>query len=304
MANPPPFNKPSDFVAVRGRGGYYYCSLCKPPDRDQGQAMTLAAALRHEQQNEKHLKKVEEAYKNEWDYQADCDWGPTPLPVGTNAWEQSWPADRVKDFIQFWLENMERCERGKPMESMDTFIDRFNDKYREWAEGVQKEMEEWAKGQSEPEPEDEEPAEEWDGVQGYWYSGGSFDPREDGFNPHGVVPPTPIVPRSPESIAEDERKMWGYGVVVDPYVEWGVSPDEITPWSDAPAGAQQGSDATPRDSPPTTIATEKKSSQRVGKQGQARSQGRRRGGRGRKKGTIGDGAGRGADARRNPKKVY
>ncbi|KAI0756598.1 hypothetical protein C8Q80DRAFT_44546 [Daedaleopsis nitida] len=247
MAIQTSFKNPNDFEKVKGRGNKFYCKICTPPGRARGQAMTLAAALRHETENSKHQQLVAQLYVDEWTCHVEPDWSSTQLPEGKTAWEQSWPMDRAKDFIPYWLENMLREERGEEPESMDAFIDRFNEKYREWAESVNNGEVTWgdAQGQVEELPDGyDEDVEEWDGVKGNWYSGGSFDPYEDGLNPDGPLPlPTP---RSPESLNEEFRNLNRKWIGVedeDPFEAWGVSRDDVTPWSGAPVQVQ-GSDAT------------------------------------------------------------
>lgn len=286
----------ADFVSVKvkGPGPRYYCDLCKPADRPQGQAMTLAAALRHEKENRKHLGLVAAAREDEWGYAPECDWGPTPLPKGTTAWEYSSYADteRVEEFIRFWMDNVARVERGEELVTMDTFIDRYNQQYEEWAEGVKKEMAAHGSGQvleeEVGEAQDAEAEAEWDGVKGCWYTGGSFDPCEDGLHSRGLLPPP--VPRSPESIQEqiDEyaKKYFGIGVEEDPYEAWGVSRDEITPWTNVPAPAPD-SDVTPQDAIPSQSARSpsKKRPKAKKAKGQTGVQSQPRGG-GQKKGKI------------------
>ncbi|TFK91659.1 hypothetical protein K466DRAFT_650864 [Polyporus arcularius HHB13444] len=229
-----PFIKPDDFVPLKG--GKYACKLCVPEGKARGVPMQLAAALRHERTCEKHLEKVKEAIINDWAYQPGYDWGPVELPKGSTAWEESYPADRAEDFILHWMNNVEAAERDEPMEPMDSFIDRFNAKHAEWLRKWKQESGEWKEAQDKANAQ-EEPAEEWEGVQGWWYSGGSFDPREEG-------PPPPPAQQSLGPLAAEAKQMWGH-VSEDPYEVWGISRDEVTPWTDVPAPVQQGSDATP-----------------------------------------------------------
>ncbi|RPD64976.1 hypothetical protein L227DRAFT_650111 [Lentinus tigrinus ALCF2SS1-6] len=261
---PAPFIKPDDFVRVKGRGKLYACKLCTPEGKAHGVPMYLAVALRHERKCEKHLEKVKEAAINDWDYEPVCDWGPPEMPKGTSAWEVSYPADRAEDFIHHWMDNVEAAERGEPMESMDSFIDRFNVKYAEWLKECERETEEWKKGQGDAHAEEEAPIEQCEGVQGKWYSGGSFDPQEDGFQP-----------------AEEAQDVWG-PPPEDPYEAWGISRDEVTPWTNVPVPVSRHSDATAPKSP------------RNGYVGSRRSKNRGRGPRGGQK-QAADGANRGTE---------
>ncbi|KAI0721225.1 hypothetical protein C8T65DRAFT_631055 [Cerioporus squamosus] len=239
---PPPFIKPDGelldrFRTCQGRPNFYACKLCVPEGKSRGVAMQLAVALRHERTCEKHLEKVKEAVINDWEYQPGCDWGPSELPIGTTAWEVSYPADRADDLINYWRENVEAAMRDEPTETMDSFINRFNQKYADWLREWRQETDEWKEGQENANAQ-EEPAAECEGVKGWWYSGGSFDPHDDGILPPRVSP-------SPESLAaEAKQQVWG-PPPEDPYEVWGISRDEVTPWTDVPAPVQQGSDATP-----------------------------------------------------------
>ena len=139
--------------------------------------------------NTEHLEKVQERIRNDWNYDPPSDWGPTRLPMGTAAWDQSWLADRADDFIAFWLDNTAakdaaRC--GEKPGTMDSFIDRCNKKYQDW-------LDIWYSGEAQvvdqlKEDEDEDEEDEggekdgWNAVPGLWYDDNSFFPREDGFN--------------------------------------------------------------------------------------------------------------------------
>ncbi|KAI1793954.1 hypothetical protein LXA43DRAFT_1092312 [Ganoderma leucocontextum] len=288
---PPPFTNPDDFGPVKGRPGQYYCQLCLPPGYKKGQAMSLQAALRHERENPKHVEKVQEKIRNDWNYDPPCDWGPIPLPAGTTAWEQSYPADRAEDFINFWLENVAAVERDEQPETMDSFIDRFNSKYKDW-------LDNWYTGEAqayaqekgdEDEDEDEDEydgGEEdgWNDVPGAWYDGGSFFPNEDGFNSTYQ----PSMRRTGDNWSAQHKQQWQpcaadptlepWLVREDPremYLGWGFQPDELP--------KLQTSDATPpsqpQDAPPQTKNHGRKDANgRRGKPGKDRGQGRGDGG--------------------------
>ncbi|CDO73207.1 hypothetical protein BN946_scf185007.g262 [Trametes cinnabarina] len=263
------FKNPDHFVPVKGRGGRVYCRICTPPDRSQGQPMTINAAIRHERENVKHDFKIREAALWDWGQQAEPDWVTPAVPQGESAWEHDpCTSERIKAYIQFWLEGIAADERGKPVPKMDVFISRFDKAYEEENWGLK--FEEW---------DDEEYEEEWaveerDGIPGYWYAGGSFDPLDDGFDrPAWMQPYVPS--HSPESIARRaiEEKWWPDDP--DPREGWGSVVDEPMPWSTAPhasGGVQysQPSDATPQ-----------QTSEKAASQQKRRRRYRRRGGRGR-----------------------
>ena len=92
--------------------------------------MTLPAALRHEQHNDKHQTKIQERMRNDWFYDPPMDWGPTPIPADSSPWEESYPSERAEDSINYWLDNMTAVKRGDEPESMDSFFDRYNKKYK------------------------------------------------------------------------------------------------------------------------------------------------------------------------------
>ncbi|PIL31567.1 hypothetical protein GSI_06269 [Ganoderma sinense ZZ0214-1] len=284
MTTPPPFTSPEDFTPVKGRARQYFCQLCLPPGYKKGQAMSLTAALRHERTNTKHLDKVQERIRNDWNYDPPCDWGPIPLPAGTTAWDQSWPADRADDFILFWLENMAAEERGEKPETMDSFIDRYNKKYQDW-------LDSWYTGETQEigQEEDEEEADKvgeedgWDGVPGLWYDGGSFFPHEDGFN---TVYHLPAHRTGDNCSAQFKQEQW-QACAADPmseewviredpreeYLAWGFAPDELPDL--------HASDATPPSQPQVTLPQMKTRGQKNsnGRRGKNHGQGRDDGGR-------------------------
>ena len=265
--------------------------------------MSLKAALRHERENLKHIEKVQEKIRNDWNYDPPCDWGPIRLPEGSTAWEQSYPADRADDFINFWLANVVADERGEKPQTMDSFINNYNQKYQNWLDSwYTGEVQMYAHGHDDMEEEDG-----WNGVPGIWYDGGSFFPHEDGFNtvyhpslrrtgdnwsaqPKDQWQPCDADPTSPEWVIHEDPH--------DEYLAWGFTPDERPPF--------QASDTTSPSQPQhaslqTQTRGRKDANGRRGKNhGQGRGEGfRKQGGR------AADGATLRADDRRGQRaKIY
>ena len=273
--------------------------------------MNITAALRHERTNAKHLEKVQERIRNDWNYDPPSDWGPIPLPAGTTAWDQSWPADRAEDFIAFWLDNKAAEERGDKPETMDSFIDRFNKKYQDW-------LDSWYSGEAQAVDQVEEDEEEedeggredgWKAVPGLWYDGGSFFPHEDGF--HTVHHPS--VPRADDNwSAQFKQEQW-QACAADPtteewviredpreeYLAWGFTPDELPDF--------HASDATPPFQPQNTSPPVKTRGQKnpTGRRGKNRDQARGDGKRKKQGGGAVDAATRRTDARKSQRaKIY
>ncbi|KAI0639811.1 hypothetical protein C8Q77DRAFT_87673 [Trametes polyzona] len=168
------FKNPEHFVPVKGKGWLVYCKICTPPDRAQGQPMSLTAALRHEQNNTKHKSKLAEAAL--WDWHQEQPQPEWTVPEGESAWDyDNCTSVRLNAYVNFWLEGIEAAERGETPTHMDVFITKYDKEYREemWPE----KFEDW-----DDEEYEEWPLEECEGVPGYWYSGGSFDPCSDGFD--------------------------------------------------------------------------------------------------------------------------
>ena len=189
--------------------------------------MNLAAALRHERTCAKHLEKVKEAAINDWTYEEGaCDWGPQELPAGSTAWEESYPADRADDFINYWLDNVQAAEREEPMETMDSFIDRFNAKYLKWLQEFKQQTVEWrAEGGRDANPPADEPAEQYDGVRGYWYSGGSFEPHDEGWQVGLIHGPPHSVPHPSSCYRRPKRRIQSGVHLLKTPTKYGGSPE-------------------------------------------------------------------------------
>lgn len=163
-----------DFVPVKGRSWQVYCKICTPPDRAQGQPMTIAAAVRHERENAKHKAKLSEAAL--WDFarQFEPDWTTPNVPQGESAWEyENCTSVRLNAYVHFWMDGIAAAERDEEPAHLDVFITKYDKEYQE--EHWQEKYEDW----NDEEEEEEWPLEECNGVLGYWYSGGSFDPYAD-----------------------------------------------------------------------------------------------------------------------------
>ena len=244
----------ADFGQAKNRGDRVYCKLCTPPERRQGQPMTLAAAIRHESST-KHLEKVQEQGRSTNTCSQTVPAPDSTMPSYINAWDWSSTSLRVDDFIQFWQEGVTAALCGEVGETMESFIDRYNKKYHDWV------AEEWKRDNAWEVPMDaaawegpqDDPAawggpigpgvgeNEWDGVPGQWFTGGSFLPNEAGVwevghqtsvQFTGTLPVQPVGGLMP-SMAE----VWGLPEE-DPYDAWGVSPDEVNLWAagNAPVG--------------------------------------------------------------------
>ncbi|KAI8981260.1 hypothetical protein BD414DRAFT_94889 [Trametes punicea] len=260
------FKNPDHFVPVKGRGGRVYCRICTPPDRLRGQPMTIAAALRHERENAKHQAKIVEAAQWDWGYQHEADWVTPNVPQGESAWEYDPHRDeRLAAYVNFWLEGIQAAEQGEQPPKMDVFISRYDKAYEE---------ENWGLKFDECDDEDEWPVEERDGILGYWYSGGSFDPLADGFETPVWMPR----PRShtSESIARMavEQKWWPDDP--DPREGWGPVVDEQTPWTTVGGGQlSQPSDVTPQQASEKT-ASQQRNRRRRRHRGRGRGHGETR----------------------------
>ena len=209
--------------------------------------MTMVAALRHEQENLKHREKVEqEAQQAEFDM----------LPSHVNAWEWSSCSQRVDDFVPFWLHNIAAANAGVEGESMDSFVGRYNEKYRDWV------LEEWKRenGWSTKLAGDEgwfgavdDPAawgapanvpgitpNAWDDIPGEWYGGGSFFPHQEGTFQYGhqTTEEGTVEMHSPEEPMPPVEGVWDLPPV-DPYEAWGVPKNERPSWPAAPAGSDE-----------------------------------------------------------------
>ncbi|OSD03564.1 hypothetical protein PYCCODRAFT_1434465 [Trametes coccinea BRFM310] len=264
------FKNPDHFVPVKGRGGRVYCRICTPPDRAQGQPMTIAAAIRHERENTKHDLKIREAALWDWGYQPQPDWITPAVTQGESAWEHDpCTSERIKAFVMFWQEGIAAAERKQPIPTMDSFISRYDKAYEEENWGLK--YEEW-----DDEEYEEWPVEERDGIPGYWYTGGSFDPLDDGLDdPTWMQPYVPS--HTSESIARRaiEEKWWPDDP--DSREGWGSVVDEPMPWSTGPhaSGVQysQPSDVTPQESSEKT-PSQQQSRRRRRHRGRGRGRGR------------------------------
>ncbi|KAH9897996.1 hypothetical protein C8Q73DRAFT_788224 [Cubamyces lactineus] len=282
------FKNPDHFAPVKGRGGRVYCKLCTPPDRPRGQPMTVAAAVRHETENRKHQEKIKENALWDWNHQLNADWATPYVPQGESAWEYDpYTSERLTAYVNFWLEGIEIAERGEQPPTMDVFISRYDNLYQEenwglkYGERVEEEEEEW-------------PAEECEGVEGYYYDGGSFEPFDEGDEhyegneepqpqPHWMQDKLPpyVPSHSSESILRRAREEKWWPDDPDPCKGWGSVVNEETPWSNVPQTTMpqlsHGSDATPE--------TQSSSSAGSWQQVQRRRRRPRASGRGRGKGS-------------------
>ncbi|KAI0778590.1 hypothetical protein BD413DRAFT_510316 [Trametes elegans] len=258
-----------DFVPLRGRGARVYCKLCTPPKYDHGQPMTRDAALRHERENAKHQEKVAEEARWHWEYQEkQPDW---VAPQGESAWEwDPTTSERLKAYVQFWLDGIAAHERGEKPQKMDAFISRYDKAYEAevWEGKVEEQEEEW-------------PLDVRDGVEGYWYAGGSFDPCDEGFEQPDwwdgsdatwTSRKTPAAWEDPE---EEERRWreWHFGDI-DAKKLWDLGDNYVWDANAWAPNTSHPSDATT----PTQQSAEKATAQRSG-----RRRGHR-GGRGRGRG--------------------
>lgn len=218
-----------DFIPVKGRAGQYFCQICLPPGYKKGQGMKIQAALRHERANAKHLEKVQERIRNDWNYDPPSDWGPIPLPAGTAAWDQCCSAGRAEGFIAFWLDNMTAGERGDKPERMHSFIDKFNKTYQDlldsWYSGKAQavdQVEEDEVGEDEGRREDRRNA-----VPSLWYD-------EDGFN----TVHHPYVPSAGNNLSgQFEQEQWQTCTADPTTEEWVIREDpreEYLPWGFKP----------------------------------------------------------------------
>ncbi|KAI0660481.1 hypothetical protein C8Q70DRAFT_54344 [Cubamyces menziesii] len=251
------FKNPNHFAPVKGRGGRVYCKLCTPPDRPRGQPMTLAVAVRHEKENRKHQDMIKENALWDWEHQLEADWATPYVPQGESAWEYDpYTSERLKAYVNFWLEGIEIEERGEQPPKMDVFISRYDNLYQE---------DNWGLKYGERVDEEEEwPIEDCEGVEGYYYDGGSFEPFEEGGGDYGDYEdcgepqphwmkaklPTYVPSHSSESIFRRAREEKWWPDDPDPREGWGSVVNEETPWSNVPPVVapqfSQGSDATPK----------------------------------------------------------
>ncbi|KAI0330593.1 hypothetical protein GY45DRAFT_740672 [Cubamyces sp. BRFM 1775] len=214
------FQKPDHFAPVKGRGGRVYCKI-----------------FRHEKENRKHQEKVKENALWDWNHEVDVDWGTPYVPKGESAWEyEPYTSERLTAYVNFWLEGIEMAERDEVPPTMDVFISRYDNVYQE---------ENWGLKYGERVDEEEEwPVDDCEGVEGYYYDGGSFEPFDEGY----------------EDLASDEE----------------------TPWSNLPPVVapqfSQASDATPETQPSEGAGPSQRNQQR-----RRRTRGRGRG-RGKGKG--------------------
>ncbi|TBU48212.1 hypothetical protein BD309DRAFT_349226 [Dichomitus squalens] len=234
-AVPSQFNNPDDFAPVKRRPGRFYCKICTPSGYAEGQAMNLSAALHHEQHNEKHQAKVQERLHDEWFWNPPVDWGPTPIPLDSSPWEQAYPSERAEEFINHWLDNIAAAQRDEAPESMDTFIDRYNQKYQDWNDNGKPSEEEC--GEEKNCTEDVDPDREVDdyackGIPGKWYDVDSFHPDEEGFDAVGCYSAAVKAGIYKEKqwrapAVDTEPNMWLVEVDLrQEYLAWGFSPEQ------------------------------------------------------------------------------
>ncbi|KAI0361178.1 hypothetical protein OH77DRAFT_1417392 [Trametes cingulata] len=214
------FKNPDHFIPIKGRAGRVYCKICTPPDRPIGQAMTVAAAQRHERENSKHQDKIAEEALWNWSYQHQPDWTTPEVPQGASAWElDPLSSERLNAHVNFWLDGIVAAARGERPPRMATFTKKYDKLYQEAKWGLK--FEDW------DDEEEEWPLEEWDGVEGHWYQGGSFFPEVESYE--WTPCPTPISP------SEIHRRCALWADTPDPGQVWDVVDDSQTPWGAAPA---------------------------------------------------------------------
>ena len=255
--------------------------------------MTMEAALRHERENTKHIQKVEdERQKVEEELRQNAL---RELPSYVSAWTLSTPNLRVVDFIEYWLACMVEVEQGRPPETMDHFIERYNNQYLLWA------VDEWKRTNGRTfqtddlggwdGPQDDPGAwgipmdvpglakETWDNIPGQWYSGDSFEP--DAYDtPHLDIEasdPTSTSLHTPPrgGLMPSLEEVWMLPPP-DPYLEWGGSPDDhvseplwpvATPALDEQANREQSMDWASRDADGTDGQWKKVTRAKKGGQG-------------------------------------
>ncbi|KAI0830721.1 hypothetical protein BC628DRAFT_1416239 [Trametes gibbosa] len=259
------FKYPQDFVPVKGRRGQVYCKICTPPDRPQGQPMSLAAALRHERENSKHQTKLAEVALWDFNREVESDWTTPTVPKGESAWEgELYTSVRLTAYVNFWLDGLEAASRRETPAHMDVFITKYDKEYEE--ENWQEKFDDWGDN------EEEWPVDEYDGVAGYWFAGGSFDPAEGGFDRPVYQPPYQWGPRSHGTMSmmriAVERKYWPDDVEAD----WGPLPGEDETLRKT--GQSQPSDATPPQSSETRPSQRNKRRRRQRGRGQRKQAGK------------------------------
>lgn len=282
-----------DFIPVKGRSWQVYCKVCTPPDRAQGQPMTIAAAVRHERENAKHKEKLAEAAL--WDpaYEPQCDWTTPHVPKGESAWEYDYLSERVKAYVNFWMDGIATAARDETPMHMDVFIARYDKQYQE--ENWQEKYEDWA------DEEEEWPLEDFDGIPGHWYQGGSFYPWSDGYDLTGWEEELAMHSHTAESLA---RFATWWPEDPEPCAGWGFTPEEAAEWekgaaAEAAAQRSQPSDATPQQS------SEKTPSQRARRRRRNRGRGRGQGKQEGKEALVPDAATRRVEAHRDRRaKMY
>ncbi|KAI0375409.1 hypothetical protein BV20DRAFT_960552 [Pilatotrama ljubarskyi] len=236
------FKNPDHFIPIKGRAGRVYCKICTPPGHAHGQAMTLAAAQRHERESARHKDKIAEAALWDWSHQHEPDWITPNVPQGESAWElDPLPTDRIVAYVQFWLEGIEAGERDEELPRLERFISEFDKAYQEENWGL--EFEDW-----DDEQEEEWPAQEYDGDRDYWYRG-----YEEGYEATAWVSSA-----HPSEIARiaAAAKMWMEEP--DPKQGWDVYDESATPWGappdPAPEQPEQPADVGPTQEESATAA--------------------------------------------------
>ncbi len=288
-----------DFIPVKGRSWQVYCKICTPPDRAQGQPMTIAAAVRHERENAKHKAKLAEAALWDFAIEPECDWTTPHVPAGESAWDYDYSSERVNAYVHFWMDGIATAERGETPTHMDVFITRYDKQYQE--ENWPDKFEDWT------EEEEEWPLEDFDGIPGHWYQGGSFYPWSDGYDLTGWEEELGMHSHTAESLAmlgpycPEDATAAGAFWPEDPEpagAGWDFTPEEVAKWgmnaaAEAAEQRSQPSDVTPQQS------SEKTPSQRARRRRRNRNRGRGQGKQEGKAALVPDAATRRVEAHRD-----
>ncbi|EIW64367.1 uncharacterized protein TRAVEDRAFT_33158 [Trametes versicolor FP-101664 SS1] len=285
------FKYPENFIPVKGRSWQVYCKVCTPPDHAQGQPMTIAAAIRHERENAKHKTKLAEAALWDPNYQPECDWTTPHVPKGESAWENDYLSERVKAYVNFWMDGIATAARDETPMHMDVFIARYDKQYQE--ENWQEKYEVWGAEEGE---EEEWPVEGFDGEPGHWYEG-----YTDGYDLTGWDGDQWIHSHTAESLAVFAT-WWPEDPAPD--AGWGFTPEEAAEWeksrpAEAAAQPSPSSSVTPQQS------SEKTASQRSRRRRRNRGRGRGQGKQEGKEAFVPDAATRRVEAHRDRRaKMY